>query len=85
MSVAQVGEMSAAEMDMWMVRASIEPFTARRIEAQLAYIAMWIYNTNAKKANQKELKDFLLFNPEKQKPVDAQVLDVFGKLGMKKE
>jgi hypothetical protein len=59
MSVAQVGQMSAAELDMWMVRASFEPFTAKRIEIGLAQIAMWIYNANSKKP--KGLQDFLLF------------------------
>lgn len=71
--------MSAAEVDMWMVRASIEPFTAKRLEMYLAYIAMWIHNTNTKKA--KQLKDFILFNTEKSKRIDDQVLDVMAKLG----
>ncbi len=76
--MAQVGEMSAVEVDWWMIRASIEPLTAKRLEMYLAYIAMWIHNTNAKKA--KPLKDFILFNPEKSKKIDDQIMDVFSKL-----
>jgi len=83
MTVAQVGEMSAAEFDMWMIRAALEPFTAKRMEVYLAQISMWIHNTNAKKA--KPLKDFLLFkNTGEFAPdsVDAKVLDAFGQLAL---
>ena len=79
MSVAQVGEMSAAEFDMWMIRASLEPFTAKRLDIGFAHIAMWLHNVNAKKA--KPLKDFLLFRNTGELPpdsVDAKVMDVFG-------
>jgi len=82
MSVAQVGEMSAAEFDFWMVRAATHPFLAQRIEVGLAQIAMLFYNTNCKKGHSKELKDFMLFakKAESEKPVDAQVMDVFSKM-----
>lgn len=81
MSVAQVGELSAAELDMWMIRAATEPFTARRIEVGLAQIAMLLYNVNCKKDKSKPLQDFLLFDPKiKDAPVDDQVLAVFGKM-----
>ncbi len=71
--------MSAAEFDMWMIRAAITPFTAQRLEAGIAQIAMLIYNTNVKKDKQKKLEDFLLFRAAQK--VDDKVLDVFGKLG----
>jgi len=82
MSVAQVCEMSAAEFDMWMIRAGSEPFSARRTELYLAQICMWLHNVNAKRG--KNLKEFLLF--EKTQPVvidetvDDKARDVMGKL-----
>jgi hypothetical protein len=81
MSVAQVNEFTAAEIDMWMIRAATEPFTARRIDYGLAQIAMWLHNVNCKKGKQKPLQDFLLFKPaNKSEPVDKQIMNVFGKL-----
>lgn len=79
--MAEIGEMSAVEFDMWMVRASLEPFSARRLEVGLAQIAMWVYNAHAKKP--RPLQDFLLFKGAEPKPegsIDEQVLSVFGKL-----
>ena len=85
MSLAQVGEISAAELDMWMIRSATEPFSARRIEVALAQIAMLLYNTNCKKDKSKPLQDFLLFDPKiKDAPIDDQVIQVMGKLGLHK-
>ena len=81
MSVAQIGELSAAELDMWLIRGATEPFTARRIEVALAQIAMLLYNVNCKKDKSKPLQDFLLFDPKiKDAPIDDQVLATFGKM-----
>jgi len=80
--VAQVGELSARELDMWMIRASTEPFLARRLELYLAQICMWLHNVNSKKG--KPLQDFLLFQPKKplqlDDDVDQKARDVMGKL-----
>jgi len=73
--------MSAAEFDMWMIRASTEPFLAKRIEISLAQVSMWLHNVNCKKGKSKPLEDFILFKPNpKDAPVDNQVMDVFGKM-----
>ena len=81
MSVAKVGEMSAAEYDMWMIRAGTEPFLARRLEVYLAQVCMWLHNVNAKRG--KDLKEFLLFDQKKplaDESVDEKARDVMGKL-----
>ena len=82
MSVSDVGQMSAAEMDMWMVRASTHPFMGRRLEIGLAQIAQLLHNSNCKKGQAKKLSDFLLFDKHaaEQAPVDDQILNVFGKM-----
>ena len=81
MSVGDVGKMAAAEFDMWMIRAATHPFQARRIEAGLAQIAMLLYNTNCKKGQAKNLKDFMLFEPKQSDlPIDDQVLSTLGKM-----
>lgn len=75
--------MSAAEFDMWMIRASTEPFLAKRIDAGFAHIAMWLHNVNVKKGKAKPLSEFLLFKPEEPEPtgsMDDQVMGVFSKL-----
>ena len=82
MSVARVGEMSAAEYDMWMIRAGTEPFLARRLELYLAQVCMLLHNVNAKRG--KDLKEFLLFDQKKplvvDESVDEKARDVMGKL-----
>lgn len=82
MSVAQVGEMSAAEFDMWMIRAGTQPFLAKRLEVGLAQIAQLLHNSNCKKGQAKNLSEFLLFDKQAaaQAPVDDQVMNVFGGL-----
>jgi len=86
MSVAQVNELTATEIDMWMIRAATEPFTAKRIDYGLAQIAMWLHNVNCKKGKAKPLDDFVLFKPKKSDaPIDAQVLSVFGKMIVRKD
>ena len=82
MSVAQVGEMSAAELDMWMIRAATQPFLTQRIEVGLAQIAMLLHNTNCKKGQHKELSHFMLFDKKAaaEKPLDDQILKAFGML-----
>lgn len=78
MSVAQVGEMSAAELDMWMIRAATVPFLAQRIEAGFAQIAMLLHNVNCKKGQHKKLSDFMLFSKPAEPSLDEQILAAFG-------
>lgn len=77
--MGELGQMSAAEMDMWMVRASFEPFLAKRIDTGFAHIAMWLHNINTKKGKQKPLQDFLLFRtPEPEGDLDDKILTAFS-------
>jgi len=82
MSVCDVGKMSAAEMDMWMIRAGTQPFTARRIEVGLAQIALLLHNSNCKKGAAKNLADFLLFDKHvaEQESIDQQIMKAFEKI-----
>jgi len=81
MSVGDVSKMSAAEFDMWMIRASTHPFQARRQEIYLAQIAMILHNINCKPGKAKDLKTFLLFEPKvSELEIDNQVMSVMGKM-----
>jgi hypothetical protein len=78
MSVSDVGKMSAAEMDMWMIRAGTTPFLAKRIEVGLAQIAWILHGTNSKQ--KKELSDFMLFEKPAEQSLDEQILAAFSKI-----
>lgn len=77
--MGEVGQMSAAEFDMWMIRAATEPFLAKRVDIGFAHIAMWLHNVNTKKGKQKPLQDFILFKqPEPEKPIGDQIMTAFS-------
>ena len=58
--------MTALEEAHWIARCQVKPFWPQRLEAHLAQIAQYIYNTHVKKKDMKPLTEFLLFRDQPQ-------------------